>query len=223
MPPLAARRAKLAPVFAGFPKEALSFYEGLAADNSKSYWDAHRDTYEDAIREPLELLTYELSGEFGAAKVFRPYRDVRFSKDKTPYKTAAAAVAHQDDHELCARYVELSAQGLRVGGGVWHLEKEQLAKVRRAIDTDVHGKELERLKAELESKGIGYVEPELKTAPRGFPKDHPRIELLRCKRHAAMVLHAPAKWLHTPEAKERVAQTWREITPLLAWIEKHGR
>ena len=203
-------------MFAGFPPEALSFYEGLADDNTKSYWTAHRETYEDCVREPLELLTYELSGEFGPAKVFRPYRDVRFSKDKTPYKTAAAAVAQESGHRLASRYVELSAAGLRVGGGAWHLEREQLMEVRRAIDASA---ELKEIRDELDNQGIAYVAPELKTAPRGYPKDHPRIDLLRCKRHAALVLHAPAPWLHTAKAKDRVAKTWRALAPLLRWLE----
>ena len=223
MSALAAGRAKLAPLmFAGFPPEALAFYEGLAADNTKEFWHAHREVYEDCVREPIELLTLELSREFGAAKVFRPYRDVRFSKDKQPYKTAAAAVARQDGHALTSRYVELSAAGLRLGGGAWHLEREQLAKVRRAIDQDVHGRELERIIGELEARGIGYTGEDLRTAPRGYPKDHPRVELLRRKRHAGLVLHEPAPWLHTPEAKDRVAQTWRHVTPLLDWLERHA-
>jgi uncharacterized protein (TIGR02453 family) len=209
-------------VFAGFPPEALTFYEGLTADNTKAYWDAHRDVYEDSVREPLELLTLELSHEFGAAKVFRPYRDVRFSKDKTPYKTAAAAVAHEDGHHLVRRYVEFSAKGLRVGGGAWHLEKEQLAKVRRAIDEPVHGRRLEEIELELRGRGLAYVEPDLKTAPRGYPKDHPRIEFLRCKRHAAMVFFDPQPWLHTKKAKDKVAKVWRDLDPLLAWIERHA-
>jgi uncharacterized protein (DUF2461 family) len=76
----------------GFPEEALVFYEGLEADNTKAYWTDHKAVYERAVREPLDALLAELAPEFGTAKVFRPYRDVRFSKDKTPYKTAAAAV-----------------------------------------------------------------------------------------------------------------------------------
>jgi uncharacterized protein (TIGR02453 family) len=147
---------------------------------------------------------------------------VRFSKDKTPYKTAAAAVAAADGHVVARRYVELSAAGLRLGGGAWHLEKDQLARTRRAIDEDVHGRELERIQAELEAQGIGYTEPDLKTAPRGYAKDHPRIDLLRRKRHAALVFCEPAPWLHTAEAKERVAQTWRDITPLIDWLELHA-
>ena len=71
--------------FAGFPDEGLVFYEGLEADNSRTYWLEHRDRYESAVRAPLLALVEELAPEFGTPKVFRPYRDVRFSKDKTPY------------------------------------------------------------------------------------------------------------------------------------------
>ena len=218
--PLGPRRAKLAPVsFSGFPPEALAFYEGLAADNTKAYWDAHRDVYEDCIREPLELLVAELVPEFGGAKVFRPYRDVRFSKDKTPYKTAQAALFTADGGSA-HRYVQLSAGGLMVGGGRYHLERDELAKVRRAIDDEVHGKELERIREELEAAGMTYMPPEVKTAPRGFAKDHPRIDLLRRRRHVAMRTFAPEPWLHTPEAKERIAEAWRRMAPLNAWLER---
>jgi uncharacterized protein (TIGR02453 family) len=206
--------------FTGFPPEALTFYEGLAADNTKAYWDAHRDVYEDCVREPLELLVHELVPEFGGAKVFRPYRDVRFSKDKTPYKTAQAAL-FTGDGGTAHRYVEISAGGLRLGGGRYHLEREELAKIRRAIDDGVHGARLEQIRRELEQAGLQYTAPELKTAPRGYPRDHPRIEMLRCRRHVAMRHEAPAPWLHTAEAKERIIQAWRAVTPLIAWLDQH--
>ncbi len=78
------RRAKLAPVFSGFPPEAIAFFEGLAADNSTAFFDAHRETYETCVREPLEELLHELYPQYGAAKVFRPNRDVRIATDKSP-------------------------------------------------------------------------------------------------------------------------------------------
>ncbi len=105
--------------FSGFPPDALAFYAGLAADNSKTYFDAHREVYESCVREPLELLLVELAPEFGTGKVFRPHRDVRFSKDKSPYKLAASAVLSRDGAACTAHYVELSAAGLRLGGGMW--------------------------------------------------------------------------------------------------------
>jgi uncharacterized protein (TIGR02453 family) len=202
------------PPFAGFPPEALAFYEGLAADNSKAFFDAHRETYEQAVREPLELLLYELSGEFGTGKVFRPYRDVRFSRDKSPYKLAGAAVLGGSPRSC---YVEISAGGLRTGAGMWEPDRGQLERVRRAIDDERHGTELERVAARLP-----LHEPELKTAPRGFPRDHPRVELLRRKRFAALRTHAPAAWLHDRRALDRVVEDWRVVGPLLDWLDRHA-
>ena len=207
-------------MFAGFPPEALRFYAGLEADNSKAYWQAHRDVYEEAVREPMEELVGELHPEFGAGKVFRPYRDVRFSKDKSPYKTACAALLTPDGVEHGGFYVELSAAGLRVGGGVWHVEPPALARIRRAIDDDGRGSALKRIAAKLDERGMPLYEPELKTAPRGFSREHPRIDLLRRKRFAAMRVHAPAPWLHTREALDRVAEDWRSTRDLQSWLER---
>src|SRR5438552_9962360 len=99
--------------FRGFPPEAISFYEGLEADNSKTYWTAHKDVYERAVKEPMEALCAELDGEFGPLRMFRPYRDVRFSKDKSPYKTAAAAANEAEHGDVY--YLHLSSSGLFVG------------------------------------------------------------------------------------------------------------
>lgn len=201
--------------FTGFPAEALTFYAGLDQDNSKTYWDAHRDVYEDAIREPMELLVLDLQREFGAAKVFRPYRDVRFSKDKRPYKVGQGAIFDT------RRYVEINQDGLRLGGGIYHPQTETLKQIRRAIDDGVHGRALERIKADLEAADRSYSPAELKTAPRGYPKDHPRIDLLRRKNHVAMTLLAPGPWLHTAEAADRIVAVWRTIDPLCAWLDRH--
>jgi uncharacterized protein (TIGR02453 family) len=208
-------------VFAGFPPEALTFYAGLEADNSKAYWQANRDVYEDAVREPLEELIEELAHEFGTAKVFRPYRDVRFSKDKSPYKTAAAAVMSEDGHVAGGRYVQIGANGLWCGGGLYEPDRAQLQRIRRAID-DQPGAALERIVTKVERAGLTYMAPDLKTAPRGYPKDHPRIDLLRRKRHAALARHEPGPWLHRREALDRIVADWRAITPLLEWLERHA-
>jgi uncharacterized protein (DUF2461 family) len=71
-------------MFTGFPEEALVFYEGLCADNTKAYWSDHKHVYERAVKAAMEALLADLEPEFGTAKFFRPYRDVRFAKDKTP-------------------------------------------------------------------------------------------------------------------------------------------
>ena len=98
--------------FEGWPEEALEFYEGLEADNSKAYWTEHKAVYEDEVLRPMTDLVEELAAEFGEAKIFRPYRDVRFSADKSPYKTHIGAL-------LGTGYVQLSADGLAAGDGMY--------------------------------------------------------------------------------------------------------
>jgi uncharacterized protein (TIGR02453 family) len=209
-------------VFAGFPPQAIAFYEGLEADNSKSYWEAHRDTYEECVRDPMEELILALNGEFGAGKVFRPYRDVRFSKDKSPYKTRCAALLKPDGSQLMGYYVDIGASGMYVGAGVYHFDTSALARVRRAIDADEAGGALQEIAKKLDKQGMPLHPPELKTAPRGYPRDHPRIDLLRRKRFAAMRLLAPGPWLHTRNALDRVRTEWRRARPLHDWLEAYG-
>src|SRR3989442_352040 len=105
--------------FNGWPEEALDFYDGLAADNSKTYWAKHRATYDEKVLGPMAELVEELAPEFGAAKIFRPYRDVRFSKDKDPYKTNIGAV-------VGSGYIQLSASGLAAGDGMYAMAPDQL-------------------------------------------------------------------------------------------------
>lgn len=81
--------------FTGFGPDLAAFYRGLAADNSKAYWAAHKADYDTQVRGPLELLLGELADEFGEAKVFRPNRDIRFSADKSPYKTSQAPISDE--------------------------------------------------------------------------------------------------------------------------------
>src|SRR5918992_929056 len=102
--------------FKGWPPAAFEWFEGLQADNSKAYFDANRRTYDEAVRGPLVALLAELSDEFGPSKIFRPNRDVRFSADKSPYKTNCAAVV-PGDMQHPGFWVEISAEGLAAGAG----------------------------------------------------------------------------------------------------------
>jgi uncharacterized protein (DUF2461 family) len=81
-----------APAFPGWPAAAVEFYRGLEADNSRAYWISRKDVYEESVRAPMEALLHELADEFGEGKIFRPNRDIRFSADKSPYKTAIGAL-----------------------------------------------------------------------------------------------------------------------------------
>ncbi len=202
-------------MFAGFPEQALVFYEGLEADNTKAYWSDHKAVYDRAVRAPLDALLAELAPEFGAAKVFRPYRDVRFSTDKTPYKTHAAAVVEGDG----SLYVQLGADGLFVGGGFWHTESDQVQRLRAAVDDDLSGRQLQAVLDGL--AGWELMGERLKRMPKPYTADHPRADLLLHKSLAAGLRLEPAEWLHTPECVERVADAWRTVQPLNAWLAQH--
>ncbi|GAA4675922.1 DUF2461 domain-containing protein [Gordonia humi] len=206
--------------FTGFPEAALDFYDDLEIDNSKVFWDAHRDVYRDSVAAPMNALVAELADEFGEAKVFRPYRDVRFSKDKTPYKThqgAFIAVAPATGY-----YVQIGAPGVRVGAGFYHAEAERLAFLRRAIDDDLHGAELEKLVDGLRRRGWQIDGDRLKTAPRGWAKDHSRIELLRHRSLTAMRDYGFDEVIHSHDLVEKIRADWRQTRPLLDWFVQHG-
>ena len=205
--------------FMGFGTGVVAFYEELARHNSREWWLANKARYEDEARRPMEELLEDLSTEFGEAKLFRPNRDTRFSKDKTPYKTSIAAMVPQDGGSL---YLSLSAEGLHIGGGAYHLERDALARYRSAVDDERSGTALEAVAAELRTAKVDVTShTSLKTAPRGYPTDHPRIDLLRQDGIIGMITHPPRGWLHTPKAKEKVAEGWRTLRPLNAWLAQH--
>jgi uncharacterized protein (TIGR02453 family) len=203
--------------FQGWPAAAVDFYDGLDEDNSKAYWTAHKAQYDEAVRAPMDALLLELAPEFGAGKVFRPYRDVRFSKDKTPYKDHLGAVCTDDAGRV--NYVQLSAAGLLVGGGAYQLAPAHLEAVRRAVADDRTGTELERLVAAMARKGVQLGGESLKTAPRGYDRDHPRIDLLRRKAFYGYRQWPVEPWLATTEVKKRVVAVWRACRPLHDWLE----
>ncbi|WP_059016774.1 DUF2461 domain-containing protein [Mycobacterium sp. M26] len=201
--------------FAGWPIEAVEFYEGLEADNSKVYWTEHKAVYDRYVKAPMDELLAELAAEFGAGKIFRPYRDVRFSADKTPYKTNCAAT-------IGSGYVSFSADGLSVGGGLYMPDPAALARYREAVDKPKSGAELTAIVTDLQAAGYEIMAHEvLKTAPRGYPKDHPRIDLLRHKGIAMMKTWPVGAWLGTKKAKDRVVTTLRAGVPLNEWIARH--
>ena len=202
--------------FAGWPSEAVEFFEDLEEDNTKSFWQAHIETYEVSVKRPMEELLAELEPEFGAGRLFRPYRDVRFSKDKSPYKTNIAAAVGPSG------YVTLSAEGLGVGAGMHVMAPDQLERYRKAVDAPKSGTALELIVEAVKAKGYGCApSAPLKTAPKGYPKDHPRIELLKGKGITVWKLWAPANWLGTKKAKERVLDVLWASAPLNDWLGKY--
>ncbi|HVE95313.1 MAG TPA: DUF2461 domain-containing protein [Acidimicrobiales bacterium] len=203
--------------FRGFPEEALEFYEGLEADNSRTYWTDRKATYDTAVLGPMRDLVALVAAEFGELKIFRPYRDVRFSKDKAPYKTNIAAAG--DTPGGASVYVGLSADGLFSGSGYYRMAKDQLERYRRAVDDDRTGDDLTAAVKEVEAAGFEVHGSALKTAPRGFPRDHPRIELLRMTGVYAGRQFPVAKWLHTKACADKVVAAWRGVRPVTDWLD----
>jgi uncharacterized protein (TIGR02453 family) len=205
--------------FGGFPDLALDFYEGLEADNTKAYWTDHKGVYDDCVRAPMEALLAALEPEFGPAKLFRPYRDVRFSKDKTPYKTAAAAAIGDDVQG--GLYLQLSAAGLMLAGGAHGLTTDQARRLRAGLADDRPGRALVRVLDTLRRDGFAVEGERLKRLPKEFEPDHPRADLLTLKTLFAVQQHPPQPWLHSPDVLDRVAAAWRALSPLNTWLRDH--
>lgn len=202
--------------FTGFPVAALDFYDDLEMDNTKSFWEAHKDVYRDSVAAPMKALVAALEPEFGTAKVFRPYRDVRFAKDKTPYKTHQGAFVGVAP--ATGWYVEISARGLRTGAGFYDADSATMSAFRDAIVDDKAGPRLKRILAKLERSGFEVSGERLKTSPRGYDKDHPRIELLRHKQLFAGRLIGFEPVIHTRDVLDEVRADWRALKPLVDWL-----
>jgi uncharacterized protein (TIGR02453 family) len=201
--------------FRGWPAEALEFFEGLEADNSKTYWQRNKDVYDRSVRAPMEQLLEELAPQWGEGRIFRPYRDIRFSSDKSPYKTNIAAVVGDG-------YIQLTADGLGAGCGMWEMAPDQLERYRTAVSEDRSGVKLVHRVAKARAAGLEVSGHEvLKTAPRGYPRDHPRIELLRYKGLITWREWPAAAWLGTRRAKDRVIEFFRLSQPLNDWLRAH--
>ena len=211
--------------FSGFPPAAFRFYADLASEgnNDRVWFDTHRDTYERCVRLPMEELLDRVADEFGTdGKVFRPNRDVRFSKDKRPYKEHCGAVInHRNGTADPVFYVQVDGAGLFAASGQYELSRDQLDRFRRAIDDPRTGGELVDLVADARAEGYAVEGSELKRAPRGYGPAHPRIELLRHKRLTVGRSWSIAPWMHTPEAAARIVATWRAGLPVGRWLERH--
>ena len=201
-------------LFRGFGEGAVEFYDGLEVDNSKAYWTDQRAIYEHHVKEPMLALLAACEAEFGPGKLFRPYRDVRFSHDKTPYKTHCGATAGPF-------YVQVGPEGLLAAGGYYGMAPDQVARFRTAVGDDRRGIDLQKRIAAVETDGVEVGGEQLKTRPRGVDPEHPRLDLLRRKGLYGHRSWAPDDGLHAAAALDRVVTTWRAVRPLVEWLDDH--
>lgn len=202
--------------FTGIPIAALDFYEDLESDNTKAFWTAHKSIYDESVRAPVEALAAALAPEFGAAKFFRPYRDVRFAKDKTPYKTHQGVWFGES-----FLYLHVSAAGLLVAGGYWDTSSAQVDRLRRAVADDVSGAALERALAAVRAKKLTIGGSQLTRVPSGYDKEHPRADLLRYKAVTASREFGSPAWLSTKRTQTEIVKAWHAIGPLVTWLDIH--
>lgn len=201
--------------FTGIPAEAFDFYDALAADNTRTFWAEHKDEYLQYVRGPLEALGEELGPEFGEPHLYRPYRDIRFSKDKTPYKDHQGMFVEMRNG--LGWYAQVSAAGLMVAGGWYTSSPEQVARYRGAVEADSVG-ELDALAAQLRAAGLQVDGQQLKSRPRGVSPDHPRLEWLRYRTLYTSRQFPPASWMGTRRAVSRVRENWQQMAPLMHWL-----
>jgi uncharacterized protein (TIGR02453 family) len=205
----------MAGAFKGWKGDFQGFFLGLQMNNSKAYFEAHRRQYDEEVKAPMQALLADLEPEFGKAKLARPNRDIRFSNDKSPYKTNIYADSREGG------YVALDAKRLTAAGGRYMVEPAQLARFRAAVAAEKTGKELAAIIARLQKQGYEIGGQELKRVPPPYPQDHPRAELLKHKRLIYWKTWPIEPWIATPQVREKVAKAWRDGAELNAWLAKH--
>jgi len=233
--------------FAGFRPEAVDFLAELAANNDRAWFQPRKGEYERLLKQPMEELCAALEAEFRARDIplhadaarspFRIYRDTRFSKDKSPYKThvaasfmwagdgidAAAGRSHTDTVHASGGYFHLQPGEIFVGGGVWHPEKEWLTAFRDRIVE--HADEFQRVVREPAFKQtFGEVSDDgesLKRVPPGYPADHPAADLLRKKNVTFGRRLSDAEAL-SPALPTTIADAFAVATPLMRWLATIG-
>lgn len=205
--------------FRGWPPGAVAFFAELEADNTKAWWEANRARYDADVRGPMDALGEALPEAYRPLHVFRPHRDVRFSKDKRPYKTAIGAVGEREGGAVF--YVQLSADGLLAASGYHRMAADQLARYREAVADEGSGPAIAAAVASVEAAGLDVGGETLKVGPRGWPRDHPRADLLRRKALTVGRSYPPARWLSGPGALDRIVAVWEAAEPVNAWLDTH--
>jgi uncharacterized protein (TIGR02453 family) len=208
--------------FRGFAPDVFDWFAGLERDNTRAYFTATRDRYETDVRGQLAAMLEELGREFGGEPfVFRQQRDLRFSADRSPYKTRTYGLLGGAPGARGGLYAELSSLGLYAGTGYYRMERDQLERYRAAVADDGAGPALAAAAQAVGEAGLELAGQGLRTAPRGYARDHPRIELLR---HTSVIVggRLPAgAGIGRDEALGHVAGAWRAAAPVSAWLDAH--
>jgi uncharacterized protein (TIGR02453 family) len=218
--------------FAGMPDEGLAFLEDLEERNTKEFFDTHKTVFKEQVQAPFAALVEAAADrlrrtvpDLDTPKVFRIYRDLRFSKDKTPYKTSMSASvplrpAEEGAGVPTGYYVNVGPAGLYTASGLYHPGRPELERVRAAIADQGTGPELEAILAKAAGKGlVPYLDP-LQRMPKAWPADHPRAELLKARSLVLNRQHERAPWLQTAELLDHLLADWKAMIPFNRWLER---
>ena len=218
--------------FDGFPDAAARFFHALAKHQTRPWFQAHKHEYDEGWVAPMGLLLAELRERIdplfvrhaiGDPKVFRIYRDVRFSKDKSPYKThiggyVPLAGAGRGPAQPVPIYVQLGTETF-VGAGHYMMEPSQLGRYREAVLDDGSGKALGRIVAGLEKAKYRLVSFDaLKKVPRGLDPSHPRAELLKRKSLAVEFPALPKRLVTSRKLVDWLVERIDQTRPLVEWL-----
>ena len=217
------------PKFSGFSKEAPGFFHELAAEMNKEWFEANKARYQSLWVEPMTQLLTELSAKIaksyaplkpGEPKLFRIYRDTRFSKDKSPYKTHIAGVIRSTVGSPIYMHIGIDEEW--VGCGTYFFEDKQLAKWRKLVAADKTGKEIAGIVAKLRKAGysVGGHE-DYKRVPKPYPEDHPRAEFLKMRGLTAGFPEIPRGMLHQAKLLDWLAKHAKATAPMVVWLRKH--
>ena len=220
--------------FAGMPDEGLAFLEDLEERNTRAFFEANKAVFRDQVQAPFAALVEAAAARLrrsvpgiGQPKVFRIYRDLRFSKDKTPYKTSMSAsvpsrTAGDGDRPGIDTgfYVNVGPAGLYVASGLYHPGRPELERARAAIADPDSGPELEAILRRAAGKGLEpWLDP-LQRMPRDWPADHPRAGLLKARSLVLNRQHERSPWLSTAELLDHLVADWKVMVPFNRWLEQ---
>ncbi len=227
------------PPFSGFPPQGLQFWADLVHNNNREWFAEHKQTYLDHVVAPTRSFVQELGSRLqlispgiqadtrtnGSGSMMRIYRDIRFSKDKTPYKTWMGVVFWEGSGkktESPSFYFELNAQGARYHFGAYVFPKPILAAYREAVDGEA-GEKLTDVLAQVRGAGYEIGGDKYKRVPRGYDKDHPHADLLLYKGLHASSPPITLEQLATPDLIDICFDHSQKMAPLHQWMVKEAR
>jgi uncharacterized protein (TIGR02453 family) len=220
--------------FEGFPEDGLSFLAQLARHNERGWFEAHRAVWDDQIVPAMLSWCTDLCEALHdvmprlvfvprvGGSLYRLNRDIRFSRDKSPYKTHVAALLWEggDKHDTPGVYLHVSPDEVVFGGGMWMFEEEgRLDRYRKRLQDDASAQRLDSALSHARKAGLQIeAQEQLQRPPRPFTPEHPRAALSRYKGLTVGKRMKPGAWLHSREALKRSEAAARSYAPLHAWL-----